>query len=143
MPVFETLFSLFSMENTKCYNQARFDKNYYPLLEIFVEINGNTKKIFGLIDTGATIIALDKSLLNDYDLKPVRRTKVYTANKITELSIYNAKFSHNGHSYNLDFVVTEMVDLFGIKALIGKNFIDKFNLLILGNEKLFCLQPLD
>jgi len=33
--------------------------------------------------------------------------------------------------------------LFGIKALIGKNFIDKFNLLLLGNEKLFCLQPLD
>ncbi|TKJ22937.1 MAG: hypothetical protein CEE42_12505 [Promethearchaeota archaeon Loki_b31] len=143
MPVFETLFSLFSVENTKCYNQARFGNNFYPLIEIYMEINENTKKIFGLIDTGATIIALDKSLLSDHDLKPVRRTEVYTANKIIELSIYNAKFSYNGHSYNLDFVFTELADLFGIKALIGKNFIDKFNLLILGNEKLFCLQPLD
>ena len=142
MPVFETLFSLFSIENTKCYNQARFDNNYYPLLEIFVEFNGTTQKIFGLIDTGATIIALDNSLLNNHNLTPVRRSNIYTANKIIELSIYNAKFSYNGYSYNLDFIFTELADLFGIKALIGKNFIDKFNLLILGNEKLFCLQPL-
>jgi predicted aspartyl protease len=142
MPVFETLFSLFSVENTKCYNQARLDENYYPLLEIYVELNGNTKKIFGLIDTGATIIALDNSLLNNHDLTPVRRSKVFTANKIMELSIFKAKFSYNGQSYNLDFVFTELADLFGIKALIGKNFIDKFNLLLLGNEKLFCLQSL-
>lgn len=142
MPVFETLFSLFSVENTKCYNQARFGDNCYPLLEIIVELNGNTHTIFGIIDTGATIIALDKSLLNNHDLKPVRRSEVFTANKIIELSIYNAIFSFNGHSYNLDFVLTELADLFGIKVLIGKNFIDKFNLLLLGNEKLFCLQPL-
>jgi len=142
MPVFETLFSLFSVENTKCYNQARFDENNYPLLEIYVELNGNTKKIFGLIDTGASIIALDNSLLNNHDLTPVRRSKVFTATKIMELSIFKAKFSYNEQSYNLDFVFTELADLFGIKALIGKNFIDKFNLLLLGNEKLFCLQPL-
>ncbi len=140
IPPFETLYSFFSIENTKCYNQARFDNNYYPLLEISVDINGNTKKILGLIDTGATIIALDRELFDDLDLSPIRKSEIFTANKIIELSIYNTKFSYNGHSYNLDFVVTEMADLFGIKALIGKNFIDRFNLLLLGKEKLLCLQ---
>jgi len=31
---------------------------------------------------------------------------------------------------------------FSFHALLGKNFIDKFNILFLGKEKLFCLQPI-
>ncbi|MBD3211457.1 MAG: ribbon-helix-helix protein, CopG family [Candidatus Lokiarchaeota archaeon] len=37
---FETLFSLFSSENTKCFHQIEIDRNFYPLLQLRVEIDG-------------------------------------------------------------------------------------------------------
>lgn len=140
MPVFETLFSLFSSENTKCYNQAKFDSSFYPILEISVEINGRLEQVLGLIDTGASIIALNKKLVQDYNLKPVRTSEVLTANGIIELPIFNTNFSFNGNKFELEFTLTEMAGPLGIQALIGKNFIDKFNLMLLGNKKLLCLQ---
>lgn len=142
MPTFETLFSLFSVENTKCYNQSKFENNYYPILEILFEINGEIKQILGLIDTGASIMALNKELFQNQDLTPVRTSEILTANGIIELPIYNSKFHYENHVLNLDFTLTDIANPLKIQALIGKNFIDKFNLMLLGNNKLFCLQSL-
>jgi len=142
MPKFETLFSLFSVENTKCYNQSKFENNFFPILEISVEINGVPKQILGLVDTGASIMALNKELIQNQDLAPVRTSEILTANGIIQLPIYNSNFKYNNQVLNLDFTLTDLANPLKIQALIGKNFIDKFNLLLLGNEKLFCLQPL-
>lgn len=142
IPEFETLFSLFSMENTKCYNQAKFDNNFYPILEISVEINGELKQILGLIDTGASIMALDKELFRDQDLTPVRTSEVLTANGIIEFPIYNCNFRYEKKVLDLDFTLTKISGMLGIQALIGKNFIDKINLMLLGNTKVFCIQIL-
>jgi predicted aspartyl protease/Arc/MetJ-type ribon-helix-helix transcriptional regulator len=142
MPKFETLFSLFSVENTKCFNQSKFENNFFPILEISVEINGVQKELLGLVDTGASIIALNKDLFQNHDLPPIRTSEILTANGITQLPIYNSTFKYENQELNLDFTLTELTNPLKIQALIGKNFIDKFNLLLLGNEKLFCLQPL-
>jgi predicted aspartyl protease len=139
---FETLFSFFSVENTKCYNQSKFENNYYPILEISVEINGELKKILGLVDTGATIMALNRNLFQNQELKLIRTSEILTANGIVKLPIYNNSFSFENKTINLDFVLTDLANPLNIQVLIGKNFIDKFNLMLLGNEKLFCLQPL-
>lgn len=50
MEDFETLFSLFSAENTNCYHQAKIQNNFYPLLEMEMEIKGEFKSIIGLVD---------------------------------------------------------------------------------------------
>lgn len=142
MPKFETLFSLFSVENTKCFNQYKFENNFFPILEISVEIDGAMKSILGLVDTGASIMALNKELFQNQSSKPIRKSEILTANGITELPIYNTNFGYENNVLNLDFTLTDLSNPLKIQALIGKNFIDKFNLLLLGNEKLFCLQPL-
>ena len=142
MPSFETLFSFFSVENTKCYNQSKFETNYYPILEISVETKGELKHLLGLVDTGASIMALDRALFKDQDLIPVRTSEILTANGIIELPIYNKNFHYDTQILNLDFTLTDLANPLKIQALIGKNFIDKFNIMLLGNEKLFCLQPI-
>ncbi|MFX0207365.1 MAG: ribbon-helix-helix protein, CopG family, partial [Candidatus Hodarchaeota archaeon] len=131
IPAFETLFSFFSVEDTKCYNQVKYELNYYPILEISVEIKGIPKRILGLMDTGASIVAIDKELFQDQkqNLKPVRTSEILTANGIIELPIYSTKFKYENQVLKLDFTLTDMANPLKIQALIGKNFIDKFNVM--------------
>jgi predicted aspartyl protease len=139
---FETLFSLFSAENTRCFHQTKIENNYFPILEFNILIDDRGKSILGLVDTGATIMALDKSLFQDIKLSPTRQSKILTPNGIIELPIFKGNFKYSNVNVELEFVLTNIGGPLAIQALIGKNFIDKFNLLVLGNEKLFCLQPL-
>jgi len=97
--------------------------------------------LLGLVDTGASIMALDRKFIENFDLKPIRRTNILTANGITEASIYKGIFQYETVSYELEFTLSEITGL-PIQALIGKNFIDEFNVLFLGREKLFCIQKL-
>lgn len=138
---FETLFSLFSAENTKCFQQAEIAKHFYPILEFFITVNGDNKSLLGLIDTGASIMALDRKFIESFELKPIRNSKVLTANGIIEAPIYKSMFQYDNLSYELEFTASEISGL-PIQALIGKNFIDEFNILFLGREKLFCIQKL-
>jgi len=48
---FETLYSLFSASNTKCYHQTKIYNNFYPMLEFSIINNGETRSLIGLIDT--------------------------------------------------------------------------------------------
>jgi len=139
---FETLFSLFNAKNTKCYHQTEIENNFYPILRIDVEIDGEYQPILGLVDTGATIMALDKNLFQGKELTVIRTSEILTANGITNMPIYNTKFKYENKTLGLDFTITEFSRLLTIQALIGKNYIDRFNLMFLGNNKLFCLQPL-
>jgi hypothetical protein len=136
---FETLFSLFSAENTKCFQQAQIDERYYPILELFILTEEKKISFLGLIDTGASISALDGKFIENFHLKPIRNTQLLTANGIIEAPIYESKFQYEDQSYLLEFTSTNISGL-PIKALIGKNFIDKFNFLFFGQKKLFCIQ---
>jgi len=142
MEHFETIFSLFSPENTKCMQQAEIDNNYYPILEFNLIVNENKKKLFGLIDTGASIVAIDEEVIKNSDLKPIRTTEIMTANGIIQAPIYKSKIQYNDLILDMEFTSSNIKGL-PINGLLGKNFIDKFNLLLLGNEKLFCLQTLN
>lgn len=138
---FETLFSLFSSENTKCFQQAEIGKRFFPILEFFISLNGDKKSLLGLVDTGASIMALDKKFIENFELKPIRKSKILTANGIIDASIYKSIFQYENLSYELEFTSSDISGL-PIQALIGKNFIDEFNVLFLGREKLFCIQKL-
>jgi len=81
-------------------------------------------------------------LFKDQDLIPVRTSEILTANGIIELPIYNKNFHYDTQILNLDFTLTDLANPLKIQALIGKNFIDKFNIMLLGNEKLCSLQPI-
>ena len=136
---FETLFSLFSSENTKCFQQAEIANRFYPILEFSIIINGEENSLLGLIDTGASIMALDRKFIKKLELKPIRKSQILTANGIIEDSIYKSMFKYENLSYDLEFTSSDISGL-PIQALIGKNFIDEFNILFLGSEKLFCIQ---
>jgi len=142
MEQFETLFSLFSAENTRCFHQTKIKNNYYPILEFEILNNKKLISILGIVDTGATIMALNRNLFQSDNLVPTRKSKILTPNGIIELPIHTGKFKYNNQEVELEFVLTDFDGPFTIQALIGKNFIDRFNLLLLGNDKLFCLQPL-
>lgn len=139
---FETIYSLFSLENTKCYHQVEISGNFYPFLEFSIIINGEERSLLGLIDTGATIMTLDKKFVNEYNIKSFEKTKVLTANGIIEASIYKCKFRYENQIIELKTISSDVSGPLAIQALVGKNFIDKFNLMFLGKEKLFCLQTL-
>ena len=141
MEQFETLFSLFSTENTKCFQQAEIAKRFFPILEFFITLKGDKKSLLGLVDTGASIMALDRTFIENFELKPIRKSKILTANGIIEAPIYKSMFQYENLSYELEFTSSEISGL-PIQALIGKNFIDEFNVLFLGGEKLFCIQNL-
>ena len=138
---FETLFSLFSTENTKCYQQAEIDNHFYPFLEFSMILNDSEESIIGLVDTGASITALDKKFIENHNLTPIRKSSLLTANGIIEAEIYKCIFQYENRKYELEFTSTDIGGL-ALQALLGKNFIDNFNVLFLGNEKLFCLQTL-
>ena len=142
MEHFETLFSFFSKENTKCYHQKEIDNRYYAILELGLEINNSVKPIIGLIDSGASITALDKRFIEDIKLKPIRKSQLLTANGIIEVPIFKSIFYYEKQSFELEFTTSDISGL-KIHALIGKNFIDLFNLMFLGKQKLFCLQTLN
>ena len=116
-------------------------KRFYPILEFFMTIDKEKKSLLGLVDTGASIMALEKDLIEKLELKPIRKSQILTANGIIEASIYRGVFQYENNSYELEFTSSDISGL-PIQALIGKNFIDKFNVLFLGKEKLFCFQPL-
>ena len=138
---FETLFSIFSAENTTCYQQAEIDKHLYPFLEFSMIFNDSEESIIGLVDTGASITALDKKFIETHNLTPIRKSSLLTANGIIEAEIYKCIFKYKGRKYELEFTSANISGL-ALQALLGKNFIDKFNVLFLGNEKLFCFQTL-
>lgn len=104
-------------------------------------VDKKKKSLLGLVDTGASIMALDKNFIENLELKPIRKSQILTANGIIEASIYKDVFQYENYSHELEFTSSDISGL-PIQALIGKNFIDKFNVLFLGKEKLFCLQPL-
>ncbi len=141
MEHFETLFSLFTIENTKCFQQAEIDKRFYPILEFQLNIQNDKKKVCGLIDTGASIVALDKKLIEPYNLEPIRIREILTANGVIEAPIYEEKFQYRNVIYELEFTTSSISGL-PVQALLGKNFIDLFNLMLLGNKKIFCMQNL-
>ena len=140
---FETLYSLFSASNTKCYHQTKIYNNFYPILEFSIIKNGKTRSLLGLIDTGASLTAIDKEIIKVYDIKPVKTSTILTANGIIKAPIYQGDFQYESKVYGLQFVTTDLSGPLAIQALIGKNFIDAFNLMLLGKEKLFCIQLLD
>jgi len=142
MEHFETLFSLFSAENTKCYHQKEIDNRHYAILEISIKINDTLTPILGLVDTGASIIALDDNVIKKHGYKVIETKEILTANGIIIVPIYKGVFHYEGQALELEFTSTKFTESFPIQALIGKNFVDKFNLLFLGKEKLFCLQKL-
>ena len=141
MEHFETLFSFFSKENTKCYHQKEIDNRFYAIIELGLDINDSLISVLGLVDTGASITALDKKLIENIELEPVRKSQLLTANGIIEVPIYKSTFHYEKKSYELEFTTSDISGL-QIQALIGKNFIDLFNLTFLGEKKLFCLQTL-
>jgi len=99
MEQFETLFSLFSPVNTKCYHQAEIDNRFYGILEIGLKVNDNVAALLGLIDTGASILALDEDFIKEQQFNVVKRKEIMTANGIIELPIYNGSFQYEGQSY--------------------------------------------
>ncbi|MHA1728691.1 MAG: ribbon-helix-helix protein, CopG family [Promethearchaeota archaeon] len=137
---FEVLYSLFSAENTKCYHQIEIDNNNYPIIAFSMVLNDEDKPIIGLIDTGASIMTIDENYIKDYDFKPIHMKKIITANGIIKAPIYKGTFQYENQTLKLEFTTSNISGPLGIQALIGKNFIDKFNLLFLGTEKLFCVQ---
>ena len=136
------VFSIFSIEKSKCYHQIKYKKIFYPIIPFSIEFKEGEKTIYGLIDTGASITAINKDLIEDFDIKPIRKKKVYTVNGVMETQIYSNKFKYQDESYKLEFIKTDMPKDFFFQALLGKNFIDKFNMLFLGKEKLFCIQSI-
>jgi len=140
---FETLFSLFSAGNTKCYHQTKIYNNFYPILEFSIINNGETRSLLGIIDTGASLTAINKEIIKEYDMNPVKTSTILTANGIIEAPIYNGSFRYESQVVELQFVTADISGPLAIQALIGKNFIDKFNLMFLGKEKLFCIQLLE
>lgn len=134
------VFSIFTPEEMKCYQQFEFKNNYYPILPFSIYFDKEEKNLLGLIDTGATISSLDKNIVEDYSIKPIRNIKIYTANDIIEVPVYKSIFQYQNLSIELDFMAMDIKRDFSFDALLGKNFIDKFNLLFLGKEKLFCIQ---
>ncbi len=139
---FEIIFSLFFSENSKCYNQVKIGTHFYPLLKIFVELNERIKPLLGLVDTGASIMTLDEKIISKENLKPIEMRKMITANGIVNTPIYKSKFIYEDVKIELKFTTSNLENPIGINALIVNNFIDKFNLIFLGNEKIFCFQYL-
>ncbi len=136
------IFSIFSIEKSDCYHQAEYKNNYYPILPFSMDFNGERKNFYGLIDTGATITAINKKIIEDHDIKPIMKKRVFTANDIVEVKIFKEILNYQDISYELEFMATDIPKEFSFHALLGKNFIDKFNILFLGIEKLFCIQPI-
>ena len=139
---FEVLFSFFAAEKTRCYQQVEISNSFYPILRFSIEINGESKPMLGLIDTGASIISIDKDFVKGLKLEPIVNKDVLTANGIVNLPIFKSIFKYENNKQELEFTLSDLSGPLPIKALIGKNFIDMFNLLLLGKEKLFCLQML-
>ncbi|KKM84276.1 hypothetical protein LCGC14_1300760 [marine sediment metagenome] len=57
------VFSIFSLDDSKWYHQYNYKNNYYPLISFSLPFNEVKNTFFGLIDTGATISAIDKKIL--------------------------------------------------------------------------------
>lgn len=134
------VFSIFTSEDMRCYHQFEFKNNYYAILPFSIYFQNEEKKLLGLIDTGATISSIDKNVVKEYDIKPIKNIKIYTANDIIEVPVFKIIFQYQNVSIELEFMTTDIKREFSFDAFLGKNFIDKFNLLFLGKEKLFCIQ---
>ena len=139
---FETIFSLFSAKNTKCYHQIEFNNIFYPVLKFSIIINKHETSLFGLLDTGASIMTIDKDLVRNYNLKPIYTQSILTASGIIEAPIYKCNFQYEDKNLELKFTVTDIKAPIAFQALISKNFIDEFNVYFFGKEKLFCIQTL-
>ena len=138
----ELLLSIFSISESKCFHQYSYKNDYYPLLRISMNINKEEIPLVGLLDTGATLIAVDKEIVEQYSFKSTQIKKIYTARGIVDVPIYKGVFKYEDKSMELQFICTETPKEFAFNALLGKNFVDNFNILFLGKEKLFCIQPI-
>lgn len=96
----------------------------------------------GLVDTGASLLTLDENVIDQTKYNKQETRKIYTAKGIIEAPIYVGKFQYKNKIYSLNFTIMDLSGPLPIKALIGKNFIDKFNLFFLGADKMFCIQEL-
>ena len=134
------VFSIFSLDESKWYHQYNYKNNYYPLIPFSMPFNDVEKTFMGLIDTGATISALDKNIIEEYSIEAIKKKEVYTANGIIKVPVYKGLFRYEGNSIELEFISTKITGDFTFHALLGKNFIDKFNILLLGREKLLGIQ---
>ncbi len=139
---FEVIFSFFSAKNTNCYPQIEIENNYYPILKFAIYLNGKEREILGLVDTGASIMLIDDKVFEEMDLKEIGVKSILTANGVMKQNIYRAPFKYEEEILELDFTHANISGPLPIQALIGKNFIDEFNLIFLGKEKLFCIQKL-
>jgi len=134
------MFSIFTLEDSKWYHQYNYKNNYYPLIPFSMPFNEVEKTFIGLIDTGATISAVDKKIIEEYEIEEVEKKEVFTANGIVKVPVYKSLFRYEGNSIQLEFISTDIIGDFTFHALLGKNFIDKFNILLLGKEKLLGIQ---
>ncbi len=134
------VFSIFSLDESKWYHQYNYKNNYYPLIPFSMPFNDVEKTFMGLIDTGATISALDKNIIEEYSIEAIKKKEVYTANGIIKVPVYKGLFRYEGNSIELEFISTKITGDFTFHALLGKNFIDKFKILLLGREKLLGIQ---
>jgi predicted aspartyl protease len=50
--------------------------------------------LLGLVDTGASIMTLDKEFIKEYDIKPESKSMILTANSIIEAPIYKNCFRY-------------------------------------------------
>ena len=73
-------------------------------------------------------------------MKLSKKKEIFTANGIVKVPVYKGVFRYEGNSIQLEFISTDISGDFTFHALLGKNFIDKFNILLLGKEKLLSIQ---
>ena len=106
-----------------------------------LKINDEIIPFLGLVDTGASITAFDKTFIETLNIDPIRTTQLLTANGVINVPIYKSNFQYENMSYELEYTISDIKGL-QIQALIGKNFIDQFNLMFLDETKLFCFQTL-
>jgi predicted aspartyl protease len=118
-----------------------YDKKGYnpsaPVLPVTIRVPGNSKKhvtIDGLIDTGADITCLPKTIIELLDAEPAGTCKVRGITEVTE------KLPPSYETYFLEFEITgakELVEVvaLGNKLLLGRNFINKFILQLHGPKE--------
>ena len=95
-----------------------------------------------LIDTGASMTAVDKTIINSLGLSPIGVTKVFTPSGEAEQELYPAKLSFPGIAgltINFNSVLCSDLSNQGIAALIGRDVLTSFVLIYNGLGAYFTL----
>lgn len=106
----------------------------------------NPKTGFALIDTGASISGVDKSVITQLGVQPVGITNTLTAAGEVEQNLYPAHFKCPGENIDIDFTSVLGVDLRGqqinkhpVIALLGRDVLSRFMLIYNGPGGFFSL----